>query len=204
MTLSVLATIPLVSDRVEPVVPRARHYASLLPLGAVMVAEGLVRLQGLLQHRVRVTRLAHLSLACAVLAIGAESVRSLDAYTTERLSRPDKNNMAYLATLGLIRERLRPDQKVYLDSRLADALTMSGGRMLAHLLFAFELAGQDSDIIDVGRASLPTGRGGVVWRYLILNTETIALAEQRFRLEALDGGPGEDAPFRVFKARALP
>ena len=202
VTLAVILTIPIVTDRVEPVVPRVRHYASLLPLGALMVAEGLVSLRGMLADRLRWRWVAYLLLAGATVTIGTEAVRSLNAYTAERLSRADKNNLAYLATLRAVAEERTLGEKVYLDDRLADVLTMSGGRMLTHLRFAFELSGQDFGTIDVEVDRLPVGRGRIVSRRLILNAESVPLVEQRYRLEPLEGGPPEGTLFRVYRAYA--
>lgn len=46
------------------------------------------------------------------------------------MTRPEKNNAAYLAVLNAVAQSGSPRERVYLDDQLATVLTMSGGRML--------------------------------------------------------------------------
>jgi hypothetical protein len=95
------------------------------------------------------------------------------------------------------------DERLYLDDALMEQLTLSGGRMLSHLRYAFEVRGQELDTIQIDGERLPVGQRGVSSRRLVLAAETVELARQRYRLVPLPGEPGEGAPLRAFRAFAL-
>ena len=82
------------------------------------------------------------------------SMASYGAYEAERLSRPDKNNAAYLAVLESVAASGKVDERLYLDDELGELLTMSGGRMLSHLRYAFLVRGQEQDTIQIDEERL--------------------------------------------------
>jgi 4-amino-4-deoxy-L-arabinose transferase-like glycosyltransferase len=209
-TVSVLLVVSSMNGRVEPVVPRARHYAPLLPLGLVAAAEGLMVLRTLALGalaRLRAPRrlgrgVADAVLALAVVGLIAGSVASLRAYEAERLARPEKHNGALLAVLAAIEASGARDERVYVDAGLAQALTMSGGRTLTHLRYAFLVTGQEYDTLDVRQQPLPLGRAATSSRRLVLRGEDVPAVEGLYRLDPLPGEPGPGAPLRAFRAYA--
>jgi len=203
MVVSVLLTVSALNARVEPIVPRVRHYAMLLPLGAVLVAEGLVRLREVAGRLTRATWLADAALLLAALGLTVGPLFMLHTYADERLSRSDKNNRAYLAVLDAVEQSGSHQERVYLDTHLAELRTLSGGRMLDHLRVAFAMVGQEYDTIDLDLDPSMAGRSIVAPRRLLLAPATIPSAEQRFRLVPLSGEPGEDGPLRAFRAFPL-
>lgn len=208
VTVSVLLTVSLLNGRVEPIVPRVRHYATLVPLGMVTIAVGLVWLYEKHRSWLRGTPggvwVARVGLAVVPLLLVASSTSTYGTYEAERLSRPDKNNAAYLAVLDAVARSGPVDERLYLDDRLNDLLTMSGGRMITHLRYAFSVTGQEFDTMDVEDDRLPIGQRGDNSRRLLLHAETVPLAAQRYRLVPLPGEPGDGAPLRAFRAYPLP
>jgi hypothetical protein len=128
---------------------------------------------------------------------------SYAVYEAERLSRPDKNNSAYLAVLDAVARSGTPDERLYLDYELTDLLTMSGGRMITHLRYAFTVRGQEFATIEVDDDRLPIGQRADNSRRLILHAESVRDAARRYRLVPLPGEPGEGAPLRAFRAYPL-
>jgi hypothetical protein len=216
VTASVLLFVSLLNGRVEPIVPRVRHYVTLVPLGTIMIGVGLVWLydrvcawQRPTVHPAGATTdtsagrgvwLARAGLLVVPLLLAGGSLASYNAYEAERLSRPDKNNSAYLAVLNAIAISGGPGERVYLDDQLAEQLTMTGGRMLTHLRYAFTVIGQELDTIELDDDRLPIGQRGTTSRRLILSAETVGYASRRYRLVPLPGEPGEGAPLRAFRA----
>jgi hypothetical protein len=207
VTLSVLLSVSLLNGRVEPIVPRVRHYATLVPLGAVMIAVGLVWLH----QRAAAWRPAPMIaravaqfavLLVAVALVGGSTV-SYEAYEEERLSRPDKNNGAFLAVVDAVAESGERTERLHLDDALGGLPTLSGGRMLAHLRYAFEVAGHEVDTIELDEDRLSIGPRGAESRRLVLRAETVPPAAARYRLVPLPGEPGEGAPLRAFRAFPL-
>jgi hypothetical protein len=226
VTLSVLLSVSLLNGRVEPIVPRVRHYMTLVPLGTIMIAVAVVWLhdrvtawqrdaesdRATAQSPTQQRRgagiwggawLARAGLVLVPLLLAGGSLASYGAYEAERLSRPDKNNAAFLAVLEAVATSGTVDERLYLDAQLVDLLTMSGGRMLTHLRYAFLVRGQEVDVIDVDDDRLPIGQRGNISRRLVLSAETVSEAEQRYRLVPLPGEPGEGAPLRAFRAFPL-
>jgi 4-amino-4-deoxy-L-arabinose transferase-like glycosyltransferase len=207
VTVSVVLIVSLLNGRVEPIVPRVRHYATLVPLGMVMIAVGLAWLyeknMSVLRASLGGAWIARVGLAVVPLLLVASSMTSYAAYEAERLSRPEKNNAAYLAVLDAVSRSGPPDERLYLDYALTDLLTMSGGRMITHLRYAFSVSGQEFDTIQVDDTRLPIGQRGDTSRRLILNAQSVAAAASRYRLVPLPGEPGEGAPLRAFRAFPL-
>ena len=207
VTISVLLAVSLLNGRVEPIVPRVRHYATLVPLGAVMIAVVLAWLYERAGTRLRAvpggTWIATVGLVAVPLLLVASSAASYRAYEAERLSRPEKNNAAYLAVLDAVARSGPIDERLYLDDQLADVLTLSGGRMLTHLRYAFAVTGQEHNTIDVKDDPLPIGQRAGSSRRLILRAETIPVAAMQYRLVPLPGEPGDGAPLRAFRAYPL-
>lgn len=202
VTVSVIFAVSLFNERVEPIVPRVRHYMTLVPLGMIMIGVALVWLHD------RVARLGGvrpatvlLALVPVLMAFGLYS--AYDSYEDERLTRPDKNNAAYLAVLDAVAASGEPDERLYLDDQLSDILTMSGGRMLTHLRYAFTVRGQELDTIEIEDDHLPIGRRGTMSRRVVLNANNVEEASKRYRLVPLPGEPGEGAPLRAFRAFPL-
>jgi hypothetical protein len=216
VTISVLVTVSLFNGRVEPIVPRVRHYVTLVPLGAVMIALALVWLHDRLtggqpaesEEAWRRRRsgpsatvwLTRAGLVLVPLLLAGGSLASYGAYEAERLSRPDKNNAAYLAVLESVAASGSVDERLYLDDELGEVLTMSGGRMLSHLRYAFAVRGQELDPIEVDEERLPIGQRGTSSRRLVLTAEMVETAARRYRLVPLPGEPGEGSPIRAFRA----
>ena len=207
VTLSVIVTVSAFNARVEPIVPRVRHYVTLVPLAAVLVAVALGWLHDRagrwLQGSRQGARLAWAGTVLVPLLLVGSSLASYDAYEAERLSRPDKNNLAYLAVLDAVAQSGDPNERLYLDYELNDLLTMSGGRMITHLRYAFSVTGQEFDTMSVANDRLPIGERGDLSRRLILHAETVPRAERMYRLVPLPGEPGEGAPLRAFRAYPL-
>ena len=147
--VSGLLAISYLNGRVEPVVARARHYAPLLPLVLIAAGEGLVMLHGCAVRLGIPRRIAHGAGAGAVLLLVAGSVSALWSYQTERLADPLKNNAALLAVLDAITASGRRSDRVYIDARISTLRTMSGGRTLEHLRYAFRVVEQESTVIDL-------------------------------------------------------
>jgi hypothetical protein len=204
VTVSLLLSVSLLNSRVEPVVPRMRHYATLVPLGTVMIAISIVWLYnrvGVWLHGPRWgVWIARLGLAAVPLLLAASSITSYSTYEAERLGRPDKNNAAYVAVVRAVAGSGRPGERIYLDDALTDVLTMSGGRMMTHLRYAFTVAGQEFTTINVHSDSLPLSLRSASSRRLILNAASVPAAAERYRLVPLRGEPGEGAPLRAFRA----
>ena len=207
VTVSVLLVVSLLNGRVDPIVPRVRHYATLVPLGMVMIAVGLAWLY---ERNVAVLRgnsigvwVARATLAVVPLLLVTGSLTSYAAYEVERLSRPDKNNAAYLAVVDAVARSGPPDERLYLDHELIHLLTMSGGRMITHLRYAFTVAGQEFTTIEVDDDRLPIGTLPSSSRRLILHADSVPVAAKRYRLVPLPGEPGEGAPLRAFRAFPL-
>jgi len=207
VTVSVLMFVSLLNGRVEPVVPRVRHYVTLVPLGAVMIGVALAwlyeRADAWLSGILGGVWIARLGLAAVPLLLAVSSSTTYTAYEAERLSRPEKNNAAYLAVLRAVARNGPIDERLYLDDQLNDLLTLSGGRMVTHLRYAFTVTGQEFDTIDVADDPLPIGQRGDNSRRLILRAETIPVAARQYRLIPLPGEPGEGAPLRAFRAYPL-
>jgi 4-amino-4-deoxy-L-arabinose transferase-like glycosyltransferase len=203
VTISVLLVVSALNGRVEPIVPRVRHYASLLPLGAIAIAEALVWLRDVLARGRNRDWMTHAALAATALCMVLGAVVPLRAYEAERLSRPDKNNLEYLAVLNGVAATGTTEDRVYIDDQLAEVLTLSGGRMLDHLRFGLSVAGQEYDTIDVEHQSLPIGRTGTISRRLLLAPQTVDEASARYRLEPLLGDAGDGAQVRSFRAFPL-
>jgi hypothetical protein len=200
VALSVLVAVSMLNGRVEALVPRVRHYASLLPLGAVLIAEGVALLHAELHRRWHASWVGPVYLATATIFLVAGPVSVLRDYEADRLSRPDRNNQTYLDVLSGVAASGAPDERVYLDDELADVRTFSGGQVLDHLTFAFAVIGQEYDIIDVEREPLPIGRSGPQSKRLLLAADDIEPAAARYRLEPLPGDPGDGASLRAFRA----
>jgi 4-amino-4-deoxy-L-arabinose transferase-like glycosyltransferase len=204
VTVSLVLSVSLLNSRVEPVVPRMRHYATLVPLGTVMIAIGVVWLYDRVGAWLHGPRwgvwIAQLGLAAVPLLLVASSIASYSTYEAERLGRPDKNNAAYVAVVRAVAGSGRPGERIYLDDALTDVLTMSGGRMITHLRYAFTVAGQEFTTINVHSDSLPLSLHGASSRRLILNAASVPAAAERYRLVPLRGEPGEGAPLRAFRA----
>lgn len=220
VTISVIVSVSLLNSRVEPIVPRVRHYVTLVPLGMVMIAVALAWLYGRLvgwrradedaapgRTRSRMSGggiwLVRAGLVLVPVLLAGGSLASYGAYEAERLSRPDKNNAAYLAVLEAVAASGKVDERLYLDDELGEQLTMSGGRMLSHLRYAFLVRGQEQDTIEIDEERLPIGQRGTSSRRLVLSAGSVEMAAQRYRLVPLPGEPGDGAPIRAFRAYPL-
>jgi hypothetical protein len=205
VTLSVIASVSLLNGRVEPIVPRVRHYATLVPLGMVMITLGLVWLsERVAGWRAGAGRwLGYALVLMVLLLLAGGSMSAYHEYEAERLTRPDKNTGPYLAVLSSVTASGPIDERLYLDDTLIELQTLSGGRMVTHLRYAFSVTGQEFDTIDVGDDRLPIGRTGNNSRRLILHADTVPEALTKYRLEPLPGEPGEGAPLRAFRAYPL-
>jgi hypothetical protein len=126
-----------------------------------------------------------------------------DSYEAERLSHPDKNNAAYLAVLEAVATSGPTSERLYLDDQLNELRTLSGGRMITHLRYAFSVTGQEFTTIEVNKERLPIGQRGDNSRRLILHAESVPLAATRYRLVPLPGEPGDGAPLRALRAFPL-
>lgn len=200
--------------------PRVRHYATLVPLGTVMIALGLAWLHQQARRFARATsdrrqsamrvhpgrglrvaaQLTGAGLAIVPLLLAGASMALYSGYQSERLSRADKNNVAYLAVLDAVSASGATNERLYLDGQLGAFQTLTGGRMLAHLRYAFEVGGQEYETIEVHTQRLPVGDRGVASRRLILRAETVSMASRQYRLVPLPGEPGQGAPLRAFRA----
>lgn len=201
VTVSVLLTVSLLNSRVEPIVPRVRHYATLVPLGMALIAVALGWLHAQAADWRRARWLAQGAAALMPFVLAAGSVIGYADYKSERLSRPDKNNAAYLAVLRAVEAGRAHRERVYLDDRLESVLTMSGGRMLTHLRYGFTVTRQEFEIVPLERVSLPLAAVGSDSRRLILSAESVPELELIYRLTPLPGEPGAGAPLRAFRAR---
>jgi hypothetical protein len=203
--MSVLVIVSLLNGRVEPIVPRVRHYATVVPLGMVMIALGLVWLsERASSWRLGTGRWLGYALPLFVpMLLAGGSMATYQEYEAERLTRPDKNNGPYLAVLSSVAASGPTDERLYMDSALNELLTLSGGRMVTHLRYAFSVTGQEHTTIEVDEDRLPIGRSGNNSRRLILHADTVPETLTRYRLVPLPGEPGEGAPLRAFRAYPL-
>lgn len=195
---SAVLVVSFLNGRVEPVVIRARHYAQLLPLGFALVAVSVVMLRVYVDRWAPPLVTGGVTLALVALLIVVPRFE-LEAYVAERLTRPEKNNLALLQVVEAV-SRGSPDETVYLDDQLATLPTMSGGRMLTQLRYLFTLNRQEVDTVNVAQGPLPIGQRGTASRRLVLRAENVAVAAARYRLEPLPGDPGDGSPIRVFRA----
>jgi diacylglycerol kinase len=202
VTVSVIFSVSLLNGRVEAIVPRVRHYMTLVPLGTIMIGVALVWLHDRMARRGGV-RPATVMLGVVPILLAIGLYASYDTYEDERLTRPDKNNAAYLAVLDAVAASGAPDERIYLDDQLSDIQTLSGGRMLTHLRYAFTVRGQELDTIEIEDDHLPIGRRGMTSRRVVLNANDVEEASRRYRLVPLPGEPGEGAPLRAFRAFPL-
>jgi hypothetical protein len=207
VAISVILIVSLLNARVEPIVPRIRHYVTLVPLGAVMIAVGLAWMYERMAHWLRGswggTWIARGGLIAVPLLLVGSSMAVYDSYEAERLSRPDKNNAAYLAVLDAVATSGPTSERLYLDDQLNELRTLSGGRMITHLRYAFSVTGQEFTTIEVDEERLPIGQRGDNSRRLIVHAESVPLAATRYRLVPLPGEPGDGAPLRAFRAFPL-
>jgi hypothetical protein len=202
VVLSELLVVSLLNNRVEPVVVRARHFAQLLPLGFVLVAVAVLAV------RDRLARLGPRLVAdgAAVLLVGLLALGQqlqLQAYVSERLAHPDKNNRALLQVADAI-SRGSPTERVYLDAQLVPLRTMSGGRMYTQIRYLLLVRGQEYEQFDLASQTLPVGRPGVESRRVVLSAASVEAAAARYRLVPLRGDPGDGSPIRVFRAFPRP
>jgi 4-amino-4-deoxy-L-arabinose transferase-like glycosyltransferase len=200
---SALLAISYLNGRVEPIVTRARHYALLLPLGLVAVGEGVAVFHGIAVELGMRRRVAHGAFAGAFVVLVASSVSALWAYQADRSADPLKNNATLLAVLDAVRASGPRHETVYIDQRIGDLRTLSGGRTLEHLRFAFDLVGQQHAVVSLEGTDLPIGRSGSRPRRLVMRSDSLPVVQARYRLVAVHGEPGPDAPLRVLRARPL-
>lgn len=200
VALSVMLCVSILNGRVEALVPRVRHYATLLPLGAVLIAEGVAALRELLRRRWHATWISPAFVATATLVLVTGPLSALRDYQSDRLARPEKNNAAYLDVLRGIAESGSLEDRVYLDDELADVRTFSGGQMLQHLQYGLLVVGQEVQVIDVEDDRLPIGRHGTQSKRLIIAADDLEPAAARYHLEPLPGDPGDGAALRAFRA----
>jgi hypothetical protein len=203
VVVSGLVAISYLNGRVEPVVARARHFAPLLPLALIAAGEGLVMLHEVAVRHGWRRSVAHGAVAFTMLLLVAGSVSSLWSYEADRLTDPSKNNATLLAVLDAVTASGRRGERVYVDASISNLETMSGGRTLQHLRFAFSVVEQSITVINLERTALPVGRGGIQSRRLVLGSASVARAQARYRLVPVEGDPGPDAPLRVFRAYPL-
>lgn len=147
--------------------------------------------------------IAHGAVACAALLLAAGSVSSLWAYEADRLANPIKNNATLLTVLEAVTASGRRGERVYIDASISDLETMSGGRTLQHLRFAFSVVEQSITVINLERTALPVGRGSIQSRRLVLGSASVARAQARYRLVPVEGDPGPNEPLRVVRAYPL-
>jgi len=200
VVVSVLLFVSLLNSRIEPIVPRVRHYATLVPLGMALMAVAVGWLHAHAAGWRRASYAAQLAVVLVPLTLGAGSLVGYNEYKAERLTRPEKNNTAYLAVLRAVAVSGSARERVYLDDQLVTVLTMSGGRMLTHLRYGFLVARQEYEVVALSQTRLPVGERGSASRRLILSAESVPAMAQQYRLVPLRGDPGEGAPIRAFRA----
>ncbi len=200
VVVSVLLFVSLLNSRIEPIVPRVRHYATLVPLGMALMAVAVGWLHAHAASWQRARHAVQLAVVLVPLTLGAGSLVGYNEYKAERLTRPEKNNTAYLAVLRAVAVSGSARERVYLDDQLVTVLTMSGGRMLTHLRYGFLVARQEYEVVALSQTRLPVGERGSASRRLILSAESVPAMAQQYRLVPLRGDPGEGAPIRAFRA----
>lgn len=181
-------------------VPNARHFALLLPIAYVAVAQAVVAAA----HRASargsrpwVTAAFGVVVAAALLMAPLEGLRSYYA----EVERDGRTNRPVLQALAAIEQASARDETVYLDDDLSLSGTISGGRLLASMDLALEIEQRPRAIVDAKNARLINRPRDS--RILVLHPDTIRYASQRYLLEPLPGEPGPGAPLRVFRASRL-
>jgi hypothetical protein len=174
-----LIFVSYLNGRVEPVVARARHYAPMSPLGLVAAAEGLAVLHGFAVRFGVGRRSTRVAAACGLLILMACDVSSPWPYEAGRLTRLTMNNTTLLAVVEAVADSGDRSERVYIDSRIAGLGTLSGGRTLHHLRYAFGVVKQDNTVIDLERTRLPIGRSGNRSRRVVLRSGSVAAALAR-------------------------
>jgi 4-amino-4-deoxy-L-arabinose transferase-like glycosyltransferase len=204
--LSGLLLISFLNGKLEPVVPRGRHYALLLPLGYVGMGVALIAAYHLAPITAQRLRIAEAWVIEAVviglaLAIAFGPLLRLHTYY-ETAHREGRTNIAVLATLESISNNGPPQERVYVDHALSSVHTISGGRLHRILRLGMALRQQDYEEVDLGPASLSLGPGPDESRRIVLRTDNVSRAAGWYRLEPLPGEPGAGAPLRAFRAYA--
>jgi hypothetical protein len=199
VAVSVLLFVSLLNSRIEPIVPRVRHYATLVPLGMVLIAVAAGWLQAHAAGWHRAQWAAQLAVLLVPLALGVGSLVGYHDYKIERLTRPEKNNRAYLAVLKAVTDSGSTRERVYLDDRLQTVLTLSGGRMLTHLRYGFLVTRQEYEVVILSQMRLPVGERASASRRVILSADSVPVMAQLYRLLPLPHDPGEGAPVRAFR-----
>lgn len=203
VVMSVLVVVSLFNSRVEPVVPRLRHYGSLVPLGMALIAVSIGWLEAHIAGWGRLRWAARIVALLLPAVLVATMLSASHLYVLERLARPEKNNDAYLRVVRALAGDRQPQERVYIDAALVDVVTLSGGRMLTHLRYAMDVNGQEFEVIRLSERRLPVGTRGITSRRVVLSAESAALVESQYRVVAHQGDPGEGAPLRVFRAYPL-
>jgi hypothetical protein len=201
VAVAVIALISLLNGRLAPVVTRGRHYALILPVAYVCVAYALLAVHDRL---IRITHRPGLVQTAMLLLVGALVLAPLvfvHRYYEEARAE-GKTNQPVLRILDDIARDGHLDEHVYLDDQLQEIRTMSGGRILEHLQMGLAMRGQEYEAVDVKNLRLPLPRRPDASRILVLRADDVEMAESRYRLEALDADPSQDASPQIFRAFA--
>jgi hypothetical protein len=197
---STLLIVSVFNERVEPVVVRARHFAQILPLTLALVAVAIVAVHHRLASFGR-RRLAHAVAMTMLSLLVVANTLAYGDYVSDRLARPNENNLALLTVAEAISRGSRTE-RVYLDVQLAAIRTISGGRMYSQIHYLLLLQGQELQALDFSRQELPIGRPGSASRRVVLSAASLDEVTRRYRLVPLPGDPGVGSLIRVFRAYA--
>ena len=192
--LSGALLLSLLNGRIEGIVPRARHYALLLPPAYVAIALALCWFYQAGRRAGRVQEAIAVALSLVVLV--APLLLLHDYY--ERAYRDQRTNVQLLQVLAAIDADARIEQRVYLDDALLETRIL-GGRVLDTLTLAMELRGRDFEVFNVKNDRL-IGREPNAFRLVILRADSVDQAARRYHLEPISGEPGPSAPLRAFRA----
>jgi hypothetical protein len=195
--LSGLLMISLLNGRLEPVVPRARHYALLLPLLYLAVATVICVLPFQLARLIPSPLPSAAAIALtAVLSIGPPLL--LRQYYVDA-HREGRTNQALLEAIEAALVGGRASEPVSLDWALYEQRTFSGGRLLDQLRVALEIRGQRYEVVDIARERVQMGDRPGVNRRVLLHPDNLGQATARYRAEPLPSEPGPAAPVRAFR-----
>jgi aldose sugar dehydrogenase len=153
VVLSMALLLPLVNNRYESTVPKARYLAPLLPMCYVGMALLLTDAfdashRWLSSWRQRIARGA--VVAIGLLVVGIPFVGLHDYY--DQAQREGLTNAPLFRTIEAVQAaRERPSERVTLDRSLNQISTLGGGRMLRQLLLAGAVYRWNTWVVDLPR-----------------------------------------------------
>jgi 4-amino-4-deoxy-L-arabinose transferase-like glycosyltransferase len=211
-----VALLPVVNARFEPLVPKARYVAPLLPLCYVAIgllaAELHRRAGGLAASTAAwgavwaaVWAAAYLpTVARAGIVVGVAALlllpqTGLVAYYREAIA-SGRTNVAFYETVAAVNAARRRGETVYFDRTLQASYAAGGGQLLEQLQLAGNIYGWSRQTIDLPPVTddpSPSLTG-----LLVVPDRDVPIAVATLRLQGVSGSlPGGTSVYRVFGSR---